>query len=113
MLKRYQVLLTDWQEEYVKFIAERYDLSFSEVIRIVIVLEAIMMTSLLYPEYKTSLPIKEVMAKLKKMANPDRNEAELHKLISAGYFEARKAIEYRMSKEKSEQKKKSNKTTNK
>jgi len=105
MLKRYQVLLTDWQEEYVKFLAERYDLSFSEVIRIVIVLEAILMTGLLYPEYKTGMPIKEVMAKLKKMSNPDRNEAELHKLISAGYFEARKAIEYRMSKEKQKAKK--------
>lgn len=100
MLKRYQVLLTDWQEEYVKFLADRYDLSFSEVIRIVIVLEAIMMTSLLHPEYKTGMPMKDVIVELKKMSRPDRSEAEFYKLISAGYFEARKAIEYRMNKEK-------------
>lgn len=100
MLKRYQVLLTDWQEEYVKFLAERYDLSFSEVIRIVLVLEAIMMTGLLHPEYKTSMSMKELAKALKKVAKPNRNEAEMYKLISAGYFEARKAIEYRMSREK-------------
>ena len=100
MLKRYQVLLSDWQEEYVRFLAEKYDLSFSEVIRILIVLESIMMTGHFYPEYKPSMSMKELVSKLKKMAKPDRNEEDLHKLISAGYFEARKAIEYRMQKEK-------------
>jgi len=113
MLKRYQVLLTDWQEEYVKFLADRYDLSFSEVIRIVIVLEAIMITGLLHPEYKTGIPIKDVMVELKKMSRPDRSEVEFYKLISAGYFEARKAIEYRMNKEKNEAKKKPGKAAKK
>jgi predicted DNA-binding protein YlxM (UPF0122 family) len=105
MLKRYQVLLTDWQEEYVKFLVEKYDLSFSEVIRILIVLEAIMITGHLHPEYKTGISMKKLAVELKKMANPNRNEAEMYKLISAGYFEARKAIEYRMSKEKQKAKK--------
>lgn len=33
MLKRYQVLLPDWMEEYIKYLVDKYDLSFSEVIR--------------------------------------------------------------------------------
>jgi hypothetical protein len=34
MLKRCQILLTDWQQEYIRDTAQRYDLSFSEVTRI-------------------------------------------------------------------------------
>ncbi len=36
MLKRYQVLLPDWLEDYVKLLADKYDLSFSEIIRTII-----------------------------------------------------------------------------
>ena len=34
MLKRYQVLLPDWLEDNIKEIAEIFDLSFSEIIRL-------------------------------------------------------------------------------
>jgi replication fork clamp-binding protein CrfC len=33
MLKRHQVLLTDWQTEYLKDVAKKNDISFSEAIR--------------------------------------------------------------------------------
>ena len=100
MLKRYQVLLSDWQEEYVKFLVEKYGMSFSEVIRVLVVLEAIMTTGHLYPEYKPSIPLKNLMNELKELSKPGRNEEEMNKLISDAHFEARKAIEYRMGREK-------------
>jgi len=34
VLKRYQVLLSDWLEDYIKFLSDKYDVSTSELIRI-------------------------------------------------------------------------------
>ena len=34
MLKRYQVLMSDWMEEYIKLVADKYGLSSSSVIRV-------------------------------------------------------------------------------
>jgi hypothetical protein len=99
MLKRYQVLLSDWQEEYVRFLTDKYDLSFSEVIRSMIVLDAILATQYLYPEYKPAKPVKEIVKELKKFAEGGKQE-DLYRLLSTAYFEARKAMEYRLKKEK-------------
>ena len=36
MMKRYQVLLPEWMEDYLKIAVDRYDFTFSEVIRAMI-----------------------------------------------------------------------------
>ncbi|MDD5730696.1 MAG: hypothetical protein PHN57_06170 [Candidatus Omnitrophica bacterium] len=104
MLKRYQVLLEDWQEEYVKRIAQKYDLSFSEVIRGLICLEAMLMVQQHYPEYKAKLTGKDVKNTMDKFSKSDRER--FHRFMSEAFFEARKAIEFRMMKEKEEETKK-------
>ena len=39
MLKRHQILLNDWLVEYIKNCSDRYDISFSEVIRLTLCVE--------------------------------------------------------------------------
>ena len=98
MLKRCQVLLTDWQEEYLKNVAGRYDQSFSEVIRIFLSEGFLYMIPLLHPEFKSGITPKQLADMTRKSGNPNTSLEERHKLVSKLYFEARKTVEYRLSK---------------
>ena len=102
MLKtRYQVLCEDWLVEYVDDLTKRYDLSVSAVIRSHFCLAVVGIISLMHPEYKPDLSLdKEVEAVIKNAAKAKLDEADLHRLLSRVIFEARKAIEFRYSKEK-------------
>jgi hypothetical protein len=100
MLSRQQVLLEDWLVEYLKLIAEKYDLSFSEVIRIGLCAQFTEMINLLYPDIKSKIDKRWFLKLLQKAQGDKESREELHKLISKIYFEARKAIETRMAREK-------------
>ena len=52
MLKRQQVLLDHWTTEHLKGISEKYDISFSEAIRILLALQIPRMVSIAYPKIK-------------------------------------------------------------
>ena len=94
MLKRCQVLLSDWQVDFIKKSAEKYDFSFSEVIRILVSEASLNILHSLYPGKKIGIDSKE-LTKLKKAVNdPSVNSEEVHKMISKLYFEARKAVDY-------------------
>lgn len=105
MLKRYQVLLPDWLEDYVKLIVEKYDLSFSEVIRTMICNWILTTVPSLYPELKLGLSIKDIHQLIKEEAQEDMRIEDTHKMLSKIYFEARKAAEYRLTQEKNKKKK--------
>lgn len=105
MLKRYQVLLPDWLEEYIKHLADKYDLSFSEVIRAEICIAIICTVSKLYPNYKFGVTPEEVFGMIKKDIQADMERSEEIRMLSKVYFEARKAIEYRFNQEKKKKKK--------
>ncbi|UCC95219.1 MAG: hypothetical protein JSW40_00295 [Candidatus Omnitrophota bacterium] len=107
MLKRHQVLLTDWLTEYIKFLAEKYDVSFSEVIRISLSMYFMEMICLLHPKYKFPIAKKEMVRIFNQIAAKRLPEEAKHKLISQLYFEARKAIEFRLVQEKKCKKNKS------
>lgn len=96
MLKRFQVLLSDWQAEYVKFISERYDLSFSEALRMIISVWAIGATKTMHPEFKSKFDTNEFINRAKQMTKDSIDEMSMHPLFSSLYFEARKAVEYRI-----------------
>lgn len=100
MQKRYQVLIPEWLEEYIKWGVEKYGLSFSELIRLEICQAILGYISARYPEYKPNYSMEEY---LKGIANFEKGKMDremLDKTISMIYFETRKAIEYRFSKEK-------------
>ncbi|MFC1666352.1 hypothetical protein ACFL0P_00580 [Candidatus Omnitrophota bacterium] len=109
MLKRYQVLLNDWMVQRLKEASERYDISQSEVIRILLCLQAIRLVSQLYPkQYKDPGLEKVVLNTATKVNKKQAISLEgFHRLISKIYYEAQKATEVR---EKQESKIKNNRS---
>ena len=104
MLKRYQVLLPDWLEDYIQYGANKHDLSFSEIIRLEICLSILLTTTCIYPEFKPGITPEEICSTEK---NHNKSKVDIngtHRIISKIYFEARKAVEYRLDKEKSQKK---------
>lgn len=100
MLKRYQVLLPDWLEENIKLFADKYDLSFSEIIRAEICIAILATVPRQYPEYKPGIIHDEIVKKLRENSEGKMEREEIHRMLSKIYFEARKAVEYRLEKEK-------------
>ena len=105
MLKRYQVLLPDWLEDYIRYMADKYNLSFSEVIRAEICTSTIYKIAKLYPYYKLGIMPKEILDMGKKDDQKNMEGDEGHRMLSKLYFETRKAIEYRFNEEKKRKKK--------
>lgn len=107
MLKRYQILLTEWLADHLKAISEKYDISMSEAVRLVLSLQIPKLISIAYPKYKTAISDKKLVTTIRKARNNQIYTEDLHKLFSNIYFEGRKAIELW---EKEEKKRKSNRT---
>jgi len=105
MLKRYQVLLNDWLADFAKDRAEKFDMSFSENIRLGLCIYYGSMVAEIYPEYKFDFSTKKVMGLIRKYMGTSKGEEEMHKTLSTIYFEARKAMEfYNKQREKDDQK---------
>jgi len=100
MLKRYQVMMSDWMEEYIKLVADKYDLSSSSVIRVHLSLGILSVISSFHQEYKPNFGYEELLEISKESDNNDLDEERVHKMISKILFEARKAVEYRLKKER-------------
>ena len=104
MQKRYQVLIPDWLEEYIKWGVKKYRLSFSELIRLEICQAVITYICERYPEYKSGYTMKDFLDGVSKFEKGKMNPEDLDRITSMIYFEARKAIEFRFTKEKVTQK---------
>ena len=113
MLKRNQVLLNDWLADIIKDMSKKYDLSFSEVIRIFLCIELGKMISIAYPNHDHSLVYNESekIVQRKNNGNPLSME-DLHTAISRLYFETRKAADlWNEEEEKISKKKKPKKSS--
>lgn len=104
VLKRYQVLLPDWLEDYIKHAAEKYDMSFSEVIRGELCFAILNIVPRDYPEFKPGITAKEISDISLEYGKGKMDREIVLKVMSKIYFEARKAAEYRLSKEKKQKK---------
>ena len=98
MLKRYQVLLPDWLEDYLKWGVKQYGLSFSEIIRLEICFSVLAMIEELHPEYKPNLSMKDILSMARSSNKTKVKKEDINRFTSRIYFETRKAIEYRTSK---------------
>lgn len=105
MLKNYQVLLPDWLEGYIQYLADRYDLSFSEIIRSEMCFSIPVTMPSIYPEFKPGITVQELFKLRKEYSQDIKEREEMHRLMSKLYFETRKAVEYRLAKEKKLKKK--------
>jgi hypothetical protein len=100
MNRKYQVILPDWLEDYIKFLVDRYELNFSEVIRLQICHSVLCLMEKIYPEFKSNLSIEDI-AMIPKDYPKTQDREELLRRLSKIYFETRKAVEYRLEKENS------------
>ncbi len=103
-MKKYQVFIPEWLDDYMKRAAENYDLSISEVLRLVLCFGALCTVTSLYPEYKAEISVNDFIETIKKHQKVELERENLLRLFSKVYFETRKAIEYRYKKEKSKKK---------
>jgi hypothetical protein len=94
MLKKYQVFLHEWLEEHVKYLADKFDLSFSEMIRGQICFSTLTAVDYLYPEYKPDITVEEILEKFKEQDKNVLTREDMQRALSKIYFETRKAIEY-------------------
>jgi hypothetical protein len=97
MLKRYQVLFPDWLEEFIQAIVEKYDFSFSEIIRAMVCSTTISLISTLYPDYEPDISLDRILKQLETGEDLELERDQMHQILSKLYFETRKAIEYRSS----------------
>jgi hypothetical protein len=100
MLQRHQILLASWQVEYAKFLSEKYDISLSESVRALLCTGIIHSVSKIYPQFKPKRGIKKTVDTLKKVSSGKIRQEMFHRVLSDAYFDARKAAELRMSREK-------------
>jgi len=94
MLIRNQVLLTKWLEEHMKLIAKRADLSFSEMIRIMLCYGVLRTAPEVFPDCKSKIDKQLLLNLAKEGANLKTPQERKHQLVSQLYFETRKIIEY-------------------
>ncbi len=99
MSNKFQVVLPDWLEDYLKHLVDRYDLNISEVIRLQICFAVMCMTEKLFPEYEMGIT-PDTLTDLPKANSEDLDREQLLRTLSKVYFEARKAVEYRLDKDK-------------
>jgi hypothetical protein len=99
-MNKFQVLLPDWLEDYVEFLSEKYDLPISEIIRMQVSAAGLFMVAMLYPDFKTNLSL-EIMKNIPAEYEQEPDVAALKRKLSKLYHESRKAVEFRMEKEKS------------
>ncbi len=99
MVEKFQVLLPEWLADYVHYLADKYDMKISEVIRIQVSSAALFMAKSLHPEFKSDIKIEQVVNGMAEHANKNDKE-KVERLVSKLLFETRKAVEYRMGKEK-------------
>ena len=99
MKKKLQVVVPHWLEDYLNNLVVRYDLNISEVIRLQICFAILAMTEKLFPEYEMGFGPDQI-TELPRTEPEDLDREQLMRSLSKIYFEARKAAEYRLSKEK-------------
>lgn len=97
MLRRKQIMITDWLDDYLTAISKRYDISYSEVIRIATSFFFAETLCLAYPKkYKLNISAKDISKVLKHMAENEDYIEESRKLISDVYYETKNILKDRV-----------------
>jgi hypothetical protein len=95
VLKKMQVMLPMWMSDHIDRLSAIHELSASEFMRLQLCFSIIAFTTFAYPEYKTDFPLKTICSKTLKLLKSDDRESYL-RFLSDVYFEARKAVEFRI-----------------
>lgn len=95
MLKKIQVMLPMWLSDHIERMSEIQELSVSEFMRLQLCFAIIAYTSIAFPQYKPDLTLKKICNDSRKLSRGDNREGYL-RFLSKVYFEARKAVEFRV-----------------
>jgi hypothetical protein len=107
MLKRYQILLPEWQANHYKLVSRKYDVSFSEMVRMALCIDIIAATHANLPKYKIDIDENRLKKMMKKRELVGAVQIEeFHSFLSKLYFETRKAAECWVEQENKIKKKK-------
>ena len=99
MPKKFQVVLPDWLEDYIQHLVERYELNFSEILRLEICIAILSLGKKLFPEFDPAVGLDDI-AEFIQNYDPKKIDRETFlRFNSKIYFETRKVVEYRLEKE--------------
>ena len=93
MLKRKQILLPDWLDDYIKEISSAYNVSYSEVVRVMLSFSFGQVAAKLYPQYEFSIDVDRMIASSREHNNGEVNVEDNRKLRADIYYEAKKIID--------------------
>ena len=94
-MKKLQIMLPLWLADFIELIANEYDLSISEVARLQICYAIIARTHIVYKDYVPEMPLKEISKEITEFLDSEDREDFL-RFLSEIYFEARKAVKFRL-----------------
>lgn len=103
-MKKHQVFLPEWLDDYIKRVAEYLELSISEVLRLELCFGVLSSVTSFYSEYKPEISANDFIENIKQHQKAELEREDLLRLFSKIYFETRKAIEYLDKQEKSNKK---------
>ena len=92
MLRRKQVMMTDWLDDMVKFIAKSYDLSYSEFVRIAVGYHIAEVMAAKKPGCKLTITPKKIAYITDKYDADKSSLEENRQLIADIYFQTKRII---------------------
>ena len=96
MLRRKQVMISDWLDDFLHAASKRYKLSYSEIIRIATCHHMISVICERDPKFKMLTTTKQVAKNMKAYCKGTAGEVETRKMIADIYLEAKKILDIRL-----------------
>ncbi|MDD4956891.1 MAG: hypothetical protein PHH49_02415 [Candidatus Omnitrophica bacterium] len=95
MLTRQQILLPDWLVEHYKTVAAKYNMSFSEMVRLAMCMHLGNIFPELHPGYNCDIDSKKLASAFKELAASEEGREQFDAMVSHIYLEAKKAVNFR------------------
>ncbi|MCA9400752.1 MAG: hypothetical protein KC713_03935 [Candidatus Omnitrophica bacterium] len=100
MLRRKQVMVSDWLDDFIIEISQHYNLSYSEAVRIMLSFGFAQVVTKISPDYSFSIDAQDIADASKERNNGKINPEIKRKLTADIYFEARNILENYLKKAK-------------
>ncbi len=93
MLKRQQILVDMWQREYIRRLAKKYDLSYSETVRTLLSEAILSIFFSLESKKRIGITYAELQKLKKEFVKPRTLKERRKEILSKMFFEAQRATE--------------------
>lgn len=104
MLRRKQIMMSDWLDDFIQEICKKYNVSYSEAVRVMLSYGFAQVLCKIYPEYNFSIDA-DRMASASRELNDGKIDIEANQKLTADiYFEARRILDDCVKKMKASQK---------